>query len=106
MKRNIVMGIAIALGVLSTGVVGASAATTTSCCNEGVCFDKSSARQYQQETAPLSDAVRAKEMELSQLLGYDSTITEVRQLEAEIKDLKDRIAAVAKKYDIQDCCRG
>lgn len=74
MKRNIVMGIAIALGVLSTGVVGASAATAASCCNEGACFDKTSAQKYKQETAPLSNAVRIKEIELSKLLGYDSTL--------------------------------
>ncbi|QEM67158.1 hypothetical protein FO488_02605 [Geobacter sp. FeAm09] len=107
MKRDLVMGIAIALGVLSIGVVSASAATTASCCNEeGACLDKSSAQQYKQETAALSDAVRVKEIELSQLLGYDSTIIEARQLEAEIKELKDRIGVVAQKHAMQDCCRG
>ncbi|GFE62499.1 hypothetical protein [Geobacter sp. AOG2] len=100
MKRNMVMGIAIALGMLSTGAVSASAAIAA----EGACFDKASEQQYRQETAALADAVRVKEMQLSELLGYDSRIIEARQLETEIKELKDRIGVAAKKHDIRDCC--
>jgi len=105
MKKNMIVGIALAMGILSVGAISASAAG--SCCNGGKCTDKQVVQQFSQETAGLTSALKAKDLELRELYGYDSYDTrKVDELEADIKGLKDKIKVVAEKYDIPSCCRG
>lgn len=105
MKKNMIAGIVLAVGMLSVGAVSASAAG--SCCNDGKCADKQVVQQFTQETASLSSALRAKDIELRELYGYDSIDThKVGKLEAELKELKDKINVAAQKYGISSCCLG
>ena len=103
MKKNMIVGIALAMGILSVGAVSASAAGP--CCNTGKCSDKQVVQQFSQETAGLASALKAKDIELRALSAYDgSDISKVSELEAEIKVLKGNIKVVAEKYGIQSCC--
>ena len=105
MKKNMIVGIALAMGMLSVGAVSASAAG--SCCNDGKCTDKQVVQQFSQETAGLASALKAKDIELRELYGYDGLdIYKVSELEAEIKELKGKIKVVAEKLNISACCRG
>jgi peptidoglycan hydrolase CwlO-like protein len=105
MKKYMIVGIALAMGMLSFGAISASAAG--SCCNDGKCTDKQVAQQFTQETARLTSALKAKDIELRELYSYDSIdIRKADELEAEIKELKGNIKVVAEKYDIPSCCRG
>lgn len=102
MKKNMIVGIALAMGILSVGAISASAAG--SCAK---CADKQSVQQFTQETAALTSALKAKDMELREQYTYDSIDTrKVSVLEEELKELKNRIKVVAEKYDIPSCCRG
>jgi len=103
MKKNLIVGIALALGVLSVGVVSASAAS--SCCNEGKHAGMQNMQQFSQETAGLSSKLKAKDLELRELYGFDGMdINKVCNLEADIKELKGKIKLIAGKYNIQPCC--
>lgn len=105
MKKHMIAGIALMLGILSVGAVSASAAG--SCCIDGKCSDKPTVQQFTQETAELRSALKAKDIELRGLAGYDTYDTRKQQaLEDEVKELKSRISAVGQKYDIPACCRG
>ncbi len=105
MKKNMIVAIALAMGMLSVGAISASAAG--SCCNDGKCADKQAVQQFTQETAALSSALKAKDIELRGLYGYDNIdIRKVNELEAELKELKGKIKIVAEKYGIPACCRG
>ena len=105
MKKNMIVGIALAMGMLSFGAISASAAG--SCCNDGKCTDKQVVQQFSQETAGLASALKTKDLELRELYGYDSIdIRKADELEVEIKELKGKIRVVAEKYDIPSCCRG
>jgi peptidoglycan hydrolase CwlO-like protein len=105
MKKNLIVGIALAIGMLSVGAIPASAAG--SCCNDGKCTDKQVVQQFSQETARLTSALKTKDLELRGLYGYDGLdIHKVNELEVEIKELKGQIKVVAEKYDIPSCCRG
>lgn len=101
MKKNTIIGMALALGILSVGAFTASAADTC-----GKCADSQALQQYQQETGTLSTTLKAKDLELRELNGYDSYDTrKASELEAEIKELKDKINASATKYKIPPCSR-
>lgn len=103
MKKNMIVGMALAIGILSAGAVSASAANP--CCGNGKCSDKQTVQQFTQETAELSSALKTKDLELRGLYIYDGIdIRKVDQLEAEIKDLKGKIKTVADKYGISACC--
>lgn len=103
MKKNMIVGVALAMGILSVGAVSASA--SGSCCSDGKCGDKQAAQQFTQETTALSNALKAKNLELSELYGYDSIdIRKADILEAELKDLKGKIKVAAEKYGISSCC--
>lgn len=102
MKKDII-GLALAMGILSVGVVSASAAG--SCCSGDACGDKRAVQQFTQETAALSSVLKAKDIELRDLYGYDSIdIRKVDGLETELKELKGKIKVVAEKYGISACC--
>lgn len=101
MKKNIIIGMALALGILSVGALTASAADTC-----GKCADSQALQQYQQETGTLKSTLKAKDLELRGLYGYDSIdIHKVNVLEAEIKELKDKINVSATKLNIPACSR-
>lgn len=101
MKKNMIIGIALAMGMLSVGAISASAGD--SC---GKCADKQAVEQFTQETTPLKNALHAKDLELRELNGYDSYDTrKASDLEVEIKELKDRINASATKFGIPACSR-
>lgn len=103
MNKQMIVGIALAMGILSVGAISASAAG--SCCNDGKCTDKQVVQQFTQETAALSSALKAKDIELRELYGYDGIdIRKVNELEAELKELKGKIKVVAEKYGIPSCC--
>lgn len=105
MKKNMIGGIALAMGILSVGAISASAAD--SCCSSGKGTDKQVVQQFTQETAALSSALKTKDIELRQLYGYDGIdLRKIDALESEIKDLKGQIRAVAGKYSIPTCCLG
>lgn len=103
MKKNMIVGIALAMGVLSVGAVSASAAGP--CCGDGACGDRQAAQQFTQETAALSNALKAKDLELRELNSYDSIdVRKADELEAELKELKGKIKVVATKHGISSCC--
>ena len=101
MKKNMIVGIALAMGILSVGAISASAADT---CDK--CADKQAVEQFTQETGALSSELKVKYLELRGLYGYDSFDTrKASDLEAEIKELKDKINASATRYGIPACSR-
>jgi peptidoglycan hydrolase CwlO-like protein len=103
MKKNLIVAMALALGVLSVGAVSASAAS--SCCNEGKHAGMQNIQQFSQETAGLSSEVKAKNIELRELYGFEGMDTnKVSNLEADLKELKGKIKLTADKYNIQPCC--
>jgi peptidoglycan hydrolase CwlO-like protein len=102
MKKNMIVGIALAMGILSVGAISASAAYTC-----GKCADNQTIQQFKQETDSLTSTLKAKDLELRALYGYDSIdIHKVNALEAEIKVLKDKINASATKFGIPACSQG
>jgi len=103
MKKKMIVGIALAMGMLSVGTMSASAAG--SCCNDGKCADKQIVQQFTRETAALSSALKAKDLELRQQYSYDGIdMRKVNELETELKELQGKIKVVAEKYDIATCC--
>ena len=104
MKKNMIVGIVIAVGMLSIGALSASAAASDS--TMATCSDKQAYQQFTQETAGLASAIKAKDMELRALYGYDSiNIHKVDALEAELKVLKAQVNAAAQKHGIPACCK-
>jgi hypothetical protein len=103
MKRKMIVGIALAMGMLSVGAISASAAG--SCCNDGKCADKQAVQQFTQETAALSGALKTKDIELREQYSYDGIdIHKVNDLEVELMELKGKIRIAAEKYGITTCC--
>jgi peptidoglycan hydrolase CwlO-like protein len=101
MKKNLIVGIAMAMGILSIGAISASAAD--SC---GKCADTLAVQQFTQETSALTNVLKAKDLELRGLYGYDGIdIHKVNALEAEIKELKNKINTSATKHGIPACSR-
>jgi len=103
MNKKMAVGIALVMGMLSFNAVSASAAG--SCCSEGKCSDEQVVRQFTRETAGMAGALKAKNVELRQLYGYDGFDPgKANILETEIKSLKAKINLVAEKYAIPSCC--
>lgn len=103
MKKKMIVGIAMAMGMLSVGAVSASAAG--SCCNDGKCADKKVVQQFTQETAALSSTLKAKDIELREQYSYEGIdMNKVNDLEAELKELKGKIKVAAEKYGLPACC--
>lgn len=101
MKKQMIVRVAMALGILTAGAMSASAADVC-----GKCADKQAVQQFTQETTALTSTLKAKDMELRELYAYDSIDNRrVSSLEAEIKELKDKISVAAQKYDISACSR-
>lgn len=99
MKKNMIAGMAI--GILTVGAISASAAE--SC---GKCADKAAVQQFTQETAALTSALKAKDIELREQYAYDAIdLRKVSALEEELKELKDKINGAAQKRGIPACSR-
>ena len=101
MKKNMIIGIALAMGILSVGAVSASAAEGC-----GRCTDKLALQKFTQETEVISSTLKAKELELRGLYTYDGIdANSVNRLESEIQELKERISASATSHGISACSR-
>jgi|GEM_PF-1163631 len=101
MKKNLIIGTILALGMLSMSALTASAADTC-----GKCADSQAVRQFHQATDTLASALKTKDLELRSLYAYDSVdIHAVDALEAEIKELKNEINASAAKFNLPSCSR-
>jgi len=101
MKKNIIVGIAMALGMLTVGALSASAADLC-----GKCADSQAVQQFKQETDVLTSELKAKDIELRWLYSYDSIdMQKVNVVEAKIKELKEKINASASKLGIPACSR-
>jgi hypothetical protein len=99
MKRNLIAGFAMAVGLLSLNPFPASAAET------GKCLDKVAMQQFAQETAPLVSSLKAKELEFGKQYAYEGAgLIDVSQLQAEIKELKSQIKTAAKQKGLEPCC--
>ena len=99
MKKNMIAGIAMAVGILTLGALSASAAEPC-----GKCSDKQAVQQFTQDTAALTSVLKAKDIELREQYAYDSIDPrKVSELEEELKELKDKINATAQKYGIPAC---
>ena len=99
MKRNLVAGFAMAVGLLSLNAFPASAAETTKCKNNAAM------QQFALETAPLVSSLKAKELELRKQHAYEGGgLIDVNQLQSEIKDLKSQIKTAAKQKGLEPCC--
>ena len=105
MKKKMIVGVALVMGILSVGAISASAAG--SCCNDGTCADQQVVQKFTQETAALSGALEAKDIELRAQYSYEAIdMTKVNELEAELKELKSKIRVAAEKYALPACCLG
>lgn len=103
MKKKLIVGIALVMGMLSVGAISATAAG--SCCNDGKCADKQVVQKFTQETAALSGALEAKDNELRAEYSYEAIdMNKVNMLEAELKELKGKIRVAAEKYGLPACC--
>lgn len=105
MKKQMIVGMALVMGILSVGALSASAAE--SCCKSGKCVDEDVVQKFTQETATLSSALKVKDIELRELYGYEGFDTrKAGGLEAEIKELKGQIRVIAERCGMPDCCLG
>ena len=103
MKKNMVVGIGLVMGMLLFNAVSASAAGA--CCSDGKCSDELIVRQFTRETVGLAGTLKTKDIELRQLYGYDGfDLGKANNLETEIKELRAKIILVAEKYAIPSCC--
>ena len=104
MKKQMIVGIAIAAAMLSFGALSASAADSDS--SAASCADKQAYQQFVQETAGLADKLKKTDWELREQYSPDSIDNnKVRELEEDQKELKNEINAAAQKYSILTCCR-
>lgn len=105
MKKKTVVGIALAVGMLSMGAVSASTAAASSCCNGSKCADRQAIEGFDREATETTDTLKAKELELRELYGYDGIdANKVAELQSEIQGLRANIKVVAGRYDILSCC--
>ncbi|HEY5975143.1 MAG TPA: hypothetical protein VIU41_10400 [Geobacteraceae bacterium] len=102
MKKAII-GITVAVGMLSVGALSASAAGP--CCATGRCSDKQTVQQFTQETSGLASALNVKKIELREQYGYDGLDQrKVNELEAEVKELTDKVKTAGEKHGLPACC--
>ncbi|MCM0083581.1 hypothetical protein L4X63_18505 [Geomonas sp. Red32] len=104
MKKNMIVGATLAIAILTTGAVSAFAAG--SCCDGGKCVKEQAALQTNQDTAKIASAIKAKEVELRGLYGYDSfDSAKVSALENDIKNLKGQLHQAADHNGVPSCCQ-
>jgi hypothetical protein len=103
MKKNIIIGIAMAIGVISAGALSASAASA--CSGDSRCTDAQVYQKFSQEASSLFSTMKAKDFELREQYGYDRVDPrKISKLEAEIKELKGQIQHIAEKHGVLPCC--
>ncbi|ACM20921.1 hypothetical protein Geob_2570 [Geotalea daltonii FRC-32] len=103
MKRKIIIGIALAMGMVAAAMPASAAG---SCREEGKCADKQIFQQFTQETSGLVSALKAKDLELREQYAFDRIdASTVGELEAELDELKGQINTVGEKFGIPLCCR-
>lgn len=105
MKKQMIVGIAIAVGMFSFGTFSASAADSGP--SAVSCTDKQAYQQFVQETAGLADKLKKTDWELREQYNSSDSIdnNKVRELEDNQKELKKELNAAAQKYGISACCR-
>lgn len=108
MKKNMISGIAVTIGMLSIGALSASASGSNP--DRVNCADKQAYQQFTRETASLTSLLKVKEMELHTMssydgidFGYDGNDSGKRGKLEEIRELKNRINAAAQKLGIPAC---
>lgn len=112
MKKNMIVGIAVAVVMLSFGALSVSAAGSAP--NVVTCAGKHADQQFVQETAGLASAIRAKEVELQAENAYREwdgyhqgiDVRKINALELELRELKDRIKTIAQKHGFTACACG
>jgi hypothetical protein len=101
MKKKMIIGMAMALGLLSTGAVTASAAEPC-----GNCADSQALRQYRLERDSLNSSLKARESELHGLYAAEGIdMQRADALATEISRIKGDIAAAADRHKIPSCGR-
>ncbi len=105
MKKNMVVGIAMAVGILSFSALSASAAGSDP--SMDTCASKSAYQLFIQETSELTNELKNKEFELREQYSLSDYVDKYKEgeLEAAQKELKSKINAVAQKYGIPACSR-
>lgn len=105
MKRQTVVAVALAMGIFSVGAVSASAAN--SCCSNGTCGNEQAMQKFSQEVAGTADSLKAKELELRELLSRDGFDTfRAGELSSEIDALKSKIKVAKDRHGLPSCCLG
>jgi len=105
MKKNMVAGIAMAVGILSIGALASAAGGSEQ--SMEACVSKSAYQQFIQESSELTNKLKNKEFELREQYSLSDYVDnyKVGELEADQKELKNKINAVAQKYGIPACSR-
>lgn len=99
MKRNVVAGFALALGLLSLNPVASFAADRSNCAKQAAM------QEFAKETAPLAQSLRAKELELRKQHAYEGVaLIDFSQLQAEVKDLQSQMRSAARDKGLEPCC--
>lgn len=101
MKKHMIIGIAMAMGMISVDAISASAADIC-----GKCADSQSIQRFQQETDSLSTTLKSRDLELRSLYSFEGVdIAKIDALEREIGELESKIDASASKFGIHACIR-
>ncbi len=103
MRKNMVIGIAMAVGMLSFGALTASAAGSGM--NMDNCADKQVNQQFTQETAGLVAALNARNDELrsQNYTEGPANLLKTDVLKKEVTELKNQINAAALKHGVKMC---
>lgn len=103
MKKNIIVGITLAIGMLSVGAMAASAAGP--CCKDGKCTDSQAVQQFTGESSALISTLKVKDAEIAQERGFEGpNLDKISMLESERKAIKGQIDSISLKYGIPACC--
>ena len=105
MRKHIIIGLAMAVGVLSFGTLSASAADSNP--SMDTCSSQQANQQYIQEISGLTSELKNKDFELREQYSLSDYVDnyKINEIEADRKGLKDKIIAIAQKYGIPTCSR-
>lgn len=105
MKKHIIIGLAMSIGVLSFGALSVSAADSNS--SMDTCSSKQAYQQYIQEASGPISELKNKDYELREQYSLSDYVDnyKINEIEADRRELKDKINAIAQKYGIPACSR-
>ena len=103
MKKNMVVGIAMAVGILSFGALSAFADGSDS--NLDYCYGNQANHQFNKESAGLVSQIKEKKSELKDLLYTDASydINKANKLEKDVKQLEGKINTTAHMHGMESC---